>query len=198
MVRRDLKPGNILIDSCGRPHVTDFGLAKRETGEITMTVDGQILGTPAYMSPEQARGKRTRPMRSDVYALGVILFEMLTGELPFRGEKRMLLVQIISDEPPKPRKLNSVVPRDLETISLKCLAKQPSNRYPSAGQLAADLRRHLAGEPIAAPPVGRRRTRLAVVPTSAADCRVNGRGGPVARWRHCYFHRIRDSLGSST
>ena len=102
VIHRDLKPSNIMMDTDGEPHIVDFGLAKREAGEITMTVEGQILGTPAYMSPEQARGEgHTVDRRADIYSLGVILFELLTGELPFRGDKQMLLVQILNDEPPR-------------------------------------------------------------------------------------------------
>ncbi len=103
VVHRDLKPSNIMLDRTGEPHVIDFGLARRETGDVTMTVEGQVFGTPAYMSPEQARGEGHRAdRRSDVYSLGVILFELLTGVLPFRGEARMLIVQILDEEPPSP------------------------------------------------------------------------------------------------
>ncbi len=174
IVHRDVKPSNILL-SAGQafqpgssasedvgleslpyvPQITDFGLAKRDFGEVTMTLDGQVLGTPAYMSPEQVRDPHTVDGRSDVYSLGVILYELLTGEMPFRGTARMLLVQVVSDEPRPPRQLNDRIPHDLETICLKCLRKAAGQRYHSAGELAADLRRWLAGEPILARPAGR-------------------------------------------
>jgi serine/threonine protein kinase/WD40 repeat protein len=157
VVHRDLKPSNIMMDSAGTPRITDFGLAKRDVGDVTMTIEGQILGTPAYMSPEQARGEGHRAgATSDVYSLGVILFEFLTGELPFRGEMRMLILQVIHDEPPSPRKLNARTPRDLETICLKCLEKDPQRRYQSAREFAQDLQRFLMGIPIAARPTPRR------------------------------------------
>jgi tetratricopeptide (TPR) repeat protein len=135
------------------PRITDFGLAKRDAGELTMTLDGQVLGTPAYMSPEQVRDPHAVDGRSDLYSLGVILYQLLTGELPFRGSARMLLLQVLCDEPRPPRQLNEQIPRDLETICLKCLRKDPARRYRTAAALAADLRRWLAGEPIEARPV---------------------------------------------
>ena len=156
VVHRDIKPSNIMIRPDGTPVVMDFGLAKRDAGEITMTMEGQVLGTPAYMSPEQARGEGHRvDGRSDEYSLGVILYQLLTGELPFRGNTRMLLHQVLHDDPKPPRTLNDRLPRDLETICLKAMAKEPARRYATAGELAADLRRFLAGEAILARPVGK-------------------------------------------
>jgi formylglycine-generating enzyme required for sulfatase activity/tRNA A-37 threonylcarbamoyl transferase component Bud32 len=154
VIHRDLKPGNVMLDRQHEPHVMDFGLAKREAGETTMTIEGQIIGTPAYMSPEQARGEgHLVDRRTDIYSLGVILFELLTGELPFRGNPRMLMHQLLTEDPPSPRKLDASIPRDLETICLKCLRREPDRRYRTCRELAEDLSRWLEGEPIEARPV---------------------------------------------
>jgi WD40 repeat protein/tetratricopeptide (TPR) repeat protein len=155
IIHRDVKPSNIILNAEGHAHLMDFGLAKRDAGEVSITIDGQILGTPAYMSPEQAFGlSHLVDGRSDVYSLGVVLYVLLTGELPFRGNARMLLHQVRHEEPRPPRKLNDRIPRDLETICLKAMAKDPQRRYASARALADDLRRFRNGEPIQARPVG--------------------------------------------
>ena len=156
ILHRDLKPANILIDSEGRPHVTDFGLAKRIEGDSELTRSGSILGTPAYMAPEQASGKRGVVTTStDVYGLGAILFAVLTGQAPFSGATVIdVLEQVRERAPDSPRKLNPGVPRDLEVVCLKCLEKDARRRYASAGALAEDLKHWLVGEPIAARPVG--------------------------------------------
>jgi tRNA A-37 threonylcarbamoyl transferase component Bud32 len=152
VLHRDLKPSNILLDKEGRPHVSDFGLAKRVEGDSQLTLSGAILGTPAYMAPEQAAGTRGKlGPASDVYSLGTILYQMLTGRPPFQAASPVdTVLLVLEQEPLPPRLLNARADRELEMIALKCLQKPPELRYPSAQGLADDLTAYLADEPIAA------------------------------------------------
>ncbi len=157
VIHRDLKPANVLLDRQGNPRITDFGLAKTIRDDRGLTATGQVMGTPSYMPPEQAAGRVDQiGPAADVYALGAILYCLLTGRPPFQSASTTdTILQVLDKEPVPLRELNAAVPRDLETIALKCLQKEPRRRYGSAQGLADDLERYLDGRPILARPVGR-------------------------------------------
>jgi len=192
ILHRDIKPGNILLDQEGQPHLTDFGLARLVETESTVTRTKEILGTPSYMAPEQAAANNAEPTRTtDVYGLGAVLYQLLTGHPPFAGGTTYETIKLLLDtEPRPPRLLNPKVNRDLSTICLKCLEKDPERRYPSALALAEDLEHWLKHEPITAKPSGffthsrkwvRRNPSTAVMATSLVVL-VLGLG--VMVWNH--------------
>jgi WD40 repeat protein/tRNA A-37 threonylcarbamoyl transferase component Bud32/tetratricopeptide (TPR) repeat protein len=155
VIHRDLKPANVLVDRGGAVRVTDFGLAKRTKTDSGLTATGEVMGTPSYMPPEQATGQggQVGPA-ADIYSLGALLYCLITGRPPFQAASVTdTLLQVINQEPVPPRRLNAAIDRDLDTICLKCLEKEPRNRYESARMVADELGRFLAGEPIAARPV---------------------------------------------
>jgi serine/threonine protein kinase len=155
VLHRDLKPTNVLLGEDGTPLLTDFGLAKLTAREFVMTQTLAVLGTPGYMAPEQAAGNAAEVTgAADIYSLGAVLYDLLSGHPPFEGDSTLEVLRMVQERDPVPlRKFNPGLPRDLETICLRCLHKEPSRRFPSAEELAADLDRWLAAQPILSRPV---------------------------------------------
>jgi WD40 repeat protein len=208
LLHRDLKPGNILLDVEGQPHVTDFGLAKRVESASDMTRTGAIVGTPSYMAPEQAQGSKQLTTAADVYSLGAILYELLAGRPPFRGASPLdTLLAVMTDDPAAPRSHDPCVDRDLEVIALKCLDKDPARRYDSAAALADELDRWLAGEPILARATtrwqravkwARRRPAVAALTAAAALATIAGlTGTSIAAWRANVARRDADNRATA-
>ena len=200
LVHRDVKPSNILLErACGRAKVTDFGLARAlEARAEKLTQAGGIIGTPPYMSPEQVTAPQRIDPRTDVYGLGAVLYEMLTGGPPFRGLTHLVFQQVVHEEPQPPRRLNDAIPRDLETICLHCLHKEQGKRYPHAAALAEDLGRFLAGEPIKARPTraweravkwARRRPGVAALLAGIVLITALGFAGVTWQWREAVAAR---------
>jgi serine/threonine protein kinase/lipoprotein NlpI len=205
IIHRDLKPSNVLFTEDGIPRITDFGLAKRLESDSRQTETGAIMGTPCYMAPEQARG-HTRDVgpAADTYALGAILYEMLTGRPPFKGETPIETVrQVVEDDVVPPSRLVPKLARDLETICLHCLHKEPGRRYGTAGALAEDLNRFLGGRPIKARPTpfwerGIKLARRHPVAATLLALAVAATTGLTAAWRNRETREIRRIVGLKT
>jgi WD40 repeat protein/predicted Ser/Thr protein kinase len=209
VLHRDLKPGNILIDSAGFPHVTDFGLAKIVENESSPTVTRAVLGTAAYMAPEQATGgAREVTTAADVYGLGALLYEMLTGRAPFGGETTLETLRNVTDtDAPRPASINARIDRDLETICLKCLEKDPARRYGTAEALADDLQHWLRSEPIEARPASmasyvakwmRRRPAVSGLLVALLMVTLAGIAGIVIEWRSAKTLAVREMHARET
>lgn len=194
VLHRDLKPSNLLIDESGAPHVADFGLAKLAGGDSSLTLSTAVLGTPAYMAPEQASGNtRDAGTPADIYALGAVLYELITGRPPFVGRSALEVLRLVADvEPPRPASLDPKLDRDLEAVCLRCLEKAPGRRYASAAALAEDLDRWLRHEPLSIRPLSlgqralkwvRRRPVIAALGLLSVLALVLGVAGVTWQWR---------------